>query len=169
MIPAGRPRIVTIAGESGSGKSTLAAAVLGLLPLTEGTVTFKGHDIARLSRADRKQFRRQVQAVFQDPYGTFNPYYRVSHTFDTVLRNFRLAKGSAARSELVEEALAVVSLSGEEVLHKVSPSAQRRAAAADHDGPRLPTQTGTDRRRRASLHGRRLAPLDDLADHANNA
>jgi peptide/nickel transport system ATP-binding protein len=118
VIAAGEARIVTIAGESGSGKSTLAGAVLGTIPLSAGRITFKGHDIAHLGRADRKQFRRHVQAVFQDPYGTFNPFYRVSHTFDMVIRNFRLARGRRAASALVEAALAVVSLSGDEVLHK---------------------------------------------------
>ena len=110
VIPEGATRIVTIAGESGSGKSTLALAVLGLLPLTEGRITFKGHDIAHLKRSDRKVFRRHVQVVFQDPYATFNPFYRVSHTFDIVIRNFRLAKGRAQADELVEEALSEVSL-----------------------------------------------------------
>lgn len=117
VIPADRPRVVTIAGESGSGKSTLAGAVLAMVPLSEGRISFKGHDVARLGRRDRREFRRHVQAVFQDPYGTFNPFYRVSHTFDMVIRNFRLAKRSAAAG-LVEEALSVVSLNAAEVLHK---------------------------------------------------
>ena len=117
VIPAGRPRIVTIAGESGSGKSTLAGAVLGMVPLSAGRITFKSHDIAHLGRRDRKEFRRHVQAVFQDPYGTFNPFYRVSHTFDMVIRNFRLAPRRSAAA-LVEEALSVVSLNASEVLHK---------------------------------------------------
>lgn len=118
VIPAGEPRIVTIAGESGSGKTTLANAVLGMVPLTKGRITFTGHDIARLRRADRKRFRRHVQAVFQDPYGTFNPFYRVSHTFDMVIRNFRLARTKADAAALVDEALGVVSLSAAEVLHR---------------------------------------------------
>ncbi|MYS85108.1 ABC transporter ATP-binding protein [Embleya scabrispora] len=118
VIPAGEARIVTIAGESGSGKSTLASAILGLVPLTEGKIMFKGRDISRLGRVDRKKFRRYVQAVFQDPYGTFNPFYRVSHTFDTVIRNFRLARQRHDAQALIEEALSVVSLNAAEVLHK---------------------------------------------------
>lgn len=117
VIPADAPRIVTIAGESGSGKSTLAGAVLGMVPLSDGRISFKGHDVARLDRRDRREFRRHVQAVFQDPYGTFNPFYRVSHTFDMVIRNFRLSKRRSAAG-LVEEALSVVSLNPAEVLHK---------------------------------------------------
>lgn len=118
VIPTGAPRIVTIAGESGSGKTTLASCVLGLVPLSEGRIAFKGHDISRLKRADRKEFRKHVQVVFQDPYGTFNPFYRVSHTFDTVIRNFRLAQGRPAAHRLIEEALSVVSLDADEILHK---------------------------------------------------
>ena len=111
-------RIVTIAGESGSGKSTLANLVLGFTGLTSGKIVFKGHDIGKLTKEERIIYRRHVQAVFQDPYAVYNPFYRVSHIFDMVIKNFKLANSKAEARDLVEEAMNVVGMQGEEVLHK---------------------------------------------------
>lgn len=111
-------KIVTIAGESGSGKSTLAGIVLGFVAPSGGAVHFRGHDLRRLSRSDRREYRRHVQAVFQDPYGVFNPFYRVRHVFDLVFRHFSLAQGKAERGALLERAFGVVGLDIEDVLDK---------------------------------------------------
>ena len=117
-IPQNSARIVTIAGESGSGKSTLANLVLGFTGLTSGKIVFKGHDIGKLSKEGRGIYRRQVQAVFQDPYAVYNPFYRVGHIYDMVIQNFKLAKSKKEARDLVEEAMNVVGMQGEEVLHK---------------------------------------------------
>jgi len=117
-IPVEPARIVTIAGESGSGKSTLANLVLGFTRLTSGQIVFKGHDIGRLKRKERLIYRRHVQAVFQDPYAVYNPYYRVKHIFDLVIKNFKLAGNKQEARDAVEDALNVVGLQGREVLHK---------------------------------------------------
>jgi len=117
-IPLEPAKIVTIAGESGSGKSTLANLVLGFTPLTSGKISFKGHDIGNLPRKERHIYRRHVQAVFQDPYAVYNPFYRVGHIFDIVIKNFKLAKNKSDATQLVEDALNIVGLKGEEVLHK---------------------------------------------------
>ena len=66
-----------LVGESGCGKSTIAKLVLGLDTPTEGTVLFKGRDIHRLSGSERRDFRRSVAAVFQDPWGSLNPWLRI--------------------------------------------------------------------------------------------
>ncbi|NYD68088.1 dipeptide ABC transporter ATP-binding protein [Agromyces atrinae] len=66
-----------IVGESGSGKSTLARALTGLIPLSGGTVEFEGRDISSLRRDERRALRRDVQMVFQDPYGSLNQQRRV--------------------------------------------------------------------------------------------
>lgn len=66
-----------IVGESGSGKSTLARALTGLIPLTGGRVEFEGRDISTMRRAERRALRREVQMVFQDPYGSLNQQRRV--------------------------------------------------------------------------------------------
>jgi peptide/nickel transport system ATP-binding protein len=110
--------ITTIAGESGSGKTTLANAVLGFVGLTSGQVLYQGHDVATLSRPQQLQYRRDVQAVFQDPYEVYNPFYRVKHVFDLVIRRFHLARNGAQTRELIEGALRIVGLRGEEILEK---------------------------------------------------
>jgi len=111
-------KITTIAGESGSGKTTLVNLVLGYLPPTEGQVLYKGVDIHQMNRQQRLAYRREVQAVFQDPYEVYNPFYRVQHVFDMVVRNFRLGYSKQERRDRIEEALNVVGLRGEEILEK---------------------------------------------------
>lgn len=64
---------VGVVGESGSGKSTLGKALLGLEPAAAGTIRFGGQDITHAKRADRRTLSQQMQAVFQDPYASFNP------------------------------------------------------------------------------------------------
>lgn len=110
--------ITTIAGESGSGKTTLANLVLGFVNLTSGQILFNGTDLSQADKAQRMEYRRQVQAIFQDPYAVYNPFYRVKHIFDMVIKNFGLASNPSDAREIVEEALNVVGLRGEEVLEK---------------------------------------------------
>lgn len=117
-IPDKPAKIVTIAGESGSGKSTLAGLVLGFIGLTSGDVLFQGKSIKNMSRAERFEYQRQVQVVFQDPYAVYNPFYRVKHIFDMVIKNFKMAKNKQHARDLVEEALNVVGMRGDEVLDK---------------------------------------------------
>ncbi|MEN9716021.1 MAG: hypothetical protein RJA35_1488 [Actinomycetota bacterium] len=64
---------VGLVGESGSGKTTLGRAVLGLAPVTAGSITMEGREIAHASRAERKELARDIQVVFQDPYSSLNP------------------------------------------------------------------------------------------------
>src|SRR5690348_14406879 len=73
-IDAERPRIIAIVGESGSGKTTLARLLLGLVEPSGGAVRYRGIDLRQLGHAERRQFRRDVQAIFQDPYGVYNPF-----------------------------------------------------------------------------------------------
>jgi peptide/nickel transport system ATP-binding protein len=110
--------ITTIAGESGSGKTTLASAILGFVTLTSGKILYRGQDIARLDHRQQVAYRREVQAVFQDPYEVYNPFYRVRHVFDLVLRRFKLAHNTREGRQLTEDALKVVGLRGQEVLDK---------------------------------------------------
>ncbi|MFM7583481.1 MAG: ABC transporter ATP-binding protein [Caldilinea sp.] len=110
--------ITTIAGESGSGKTTLANLVLGFVKISSGQVRYKGVDVNTMDRAQLFEYRREVQAVFQDPYAVYNPFYRVKHIFDMVLGNFKLARSKGAGRDMIEEALNVVGMRGEEVLEK---------------------------------------------------
>ena len=110
--------ITTIAGESGSGKTTLANLVLGFTSISTGQIIFQGQDINNLNRQQMLDYRRNVQAVFQDPFGVYNPYYRVQHVFDLVNTHFKLFSSESETRERTEEALNVVGLYGEDVLRK---------------------------------------------------
>ncbi len=117
-IPARPASVITIAGESGSGKTTLANLVLGFVRPTSGQIIYEGRDISTASARQSKTYRREVQAVFQDPFGVYNPFYRVQHVFDLIIRNFKLSTSKAQSRHLIEDALNVVGLHGEDVLRK---------------------------------------------------
>ena len=112
------PTILTIAGESGSGKTTLANAILGFLTLTSGQIVYRGLDVAKLSKTQLVDYRREVQAIFQDPYEVYNPFYRIRHVFDLVIARFRLARTRREADEMIDRALRVVGLNAAEVLPK---------------------------------------------------
>jgi len=68
---------LSMVGESGSGKTTIGRAILGLAPVSDGRVRFRGEDIATASRAGRRRIARDIQVVFQDPYSSLNPSMRI--------------------------------------------------------------------------------------------
>jgi oligopeptide/dipeptide ABC transporter ATP-binding protein len=76
-----------LVGESGSGKTTIGRAILGLAPITAGTVTFDGRDITQLSSRERRALTSDIQVVFQDPYGSMNPTHTVGQILGEPLRN----------------------------------------------------------------------------------
>lgn len=115
-LPGDHPVIAAIAGESGSGKSTLAHLVLGLLSPTAGEVRYRGRPVGSLLRTEGLAFRREIQAIFQDPADVFNPFYRVDHVFDMILRRFRLASSAAEGRDLVRDALRSVGLDPDRTL-----------------------------------------------------
>lgn len=117
-IPKSPASIITIAGESGSGKTTLAQVVLGFTRLTSGQIIFEGQDMSTADTRQMKAYRRDVQAVFQDPFGVYNPFYRIEHVFDSVISNFNLAQNKAERREMIEDALNIVGCFGDDVLRK---------------------------------------------------
>jgi oligopeptide/dipeptide ABC transporter ATP-binding protein len=133
-IDADTPSITAIVGESGSGKTTLARLLLGLVAPTHGTVLYNGRDLARLPAAERKTFRRDVQAIFQDPYEVYNPFYRVDHVLTTPVAKFQLASSKAAARGLIEGALRAVGLRPEEILgrfpHQLSGGQRQRVMVA---------------------------------------
>jgi len=133
-IDADTPSITAVVGESGSGKTTLARLMLGLVAPTHGRVLYNGHDLARLPAAERKTFRRDVQAIFQDPYEVYNPFYRVDHVLTTPVVKFKLASSKAAGRALIEDALRAVGLRPEEILgrfpHQLSGGQRQRVMVA---------------------------------------
>src|SRR5215470_13782677 len=104
-IPKKPASIITIAGESGSGKTTLAQVVLGFIHLSSGQIIYDGQDMSKASPEQLRTYRRQVQAVFQDPFGVYNPFYRVEHVFNTVISNFKLSDNKSESRELIEDSL----------------------------------------------------------------
>jgi peptide/nickel transport system ATP-binding protein len=96
----------TIVGESGSGKSTMARMVLGLMPVTSGKLTFQGKDVTHLKGRDRPQYWRDVQAVFQDPFSSFNQFFTVG----TLLNRSMSLVGRKVGQQLLEESLGYVGM-----------------------------------------------------------
>ena len=129
-----RPSVIAVVGESGSGKTTLARLLLGLVEPTEGMVRYRGEDLRRLGRDARRAFRRDVQAVFQDPYGVYNPFYRVDHVLAMPVRRFGLAASRSEARDLIGEALRAVGLRPEEILgrypHQLSGGQRQRVMVA---------------------------------------
>ena len=128
------PTIVTVAGESGSGKTTLAMLLLGFIPPSAGQIFYKGQDINKLQGEDRMTFRREVQAVFQDPFAVFNPFYTVDHLLSVPIKQFKLAKSKQDARNKMEEALAAVGLRPEDILgrfpHQLSGGQRQRINVA---------------------------------------
>ena len=98
-----------IVGESGSGKSTLAKMMLGLLEPTEGEVTYEGKSIRKMHRDDELSFRKRVQPVFQNPYGTLDPMWSVFNIIEEPLKVHHLGD-KKTRTRRVSEILDRVAL-----------------------------------------------------------
>ena len=128
------PTILAIAGESGSGKTTLAMLLLGFITTTTGEILYRGQNIRTLEGKDRIAYRREVQAVFQDPFAVFNPFYTVDHLLTVPIARFKLAKSRADARNKMDEALTAVGLRPEDVLgrfpHQLSGGQRQRINVA---------------------------------------
>jgi peptide/nickel transport system ATP-binding protein len=107
-----RGQTLGLVGETGSGKTTLARCIAGLIPITSGRVIFEGHDIAGLSRRAMRPFRREIQMIFQDPYGSLNPRRRVGSIIGDPFAVHNTASG-AARKRAVQDLMERVGLNPE--------------------------------------------------------
>ena len=128
------PKIISIVGQSGSGKTTMGSLMLGFSAPSKGRVLFQGRDINRLSAVERMGFRRNVQAVFQDPYACFNPFYRVDHALTYPFKRFGLAQSPAHMRDEMEKACMAVGLDPSAVLrrypHQLSGGQRQRLVVA---------------------------------------
>ncbi len=97
-----------LVGESGCGKSTMANLILKLLDPSSGEIRYRGASLAGMSLQDTRNYRRNVQAVLQDPYGALNPRMRVGHIIGEPLEVHGVGRGD--REERVAEALSSVGL-----------------------------------------------------------
>ena len=128
-----RGESVGLVGESGCGKSTLARAILALEPVQGGRIGVAGQDLAGLSGAPLAAFRRRVQMVFQDPYGSFDPRHRAGRIVGEPLRLLDRPVGPEERGRLVGQALVEVGLAPDDAdkyPHEFSGGQRQRLAIA---------------------------------------
>jgi peptide/nickel transport system ATP-binding protein len=109
--------IVALVGQSGSGKSTLARLLLRLLDPTGGTFRLAGADVTRLRGSALKAYWRQVQAVFQDPFSSFNQFFPTRRLLEGALGLLEHQPRGAEREARIEEAIRQVGL-GADLLEK---------------------------------------------------
>jgi peptide/nickel transport system ATP-binding protein len=111
--------VVSIVGESGSGKTTLAKLLLGLIGLTEGEITFEGKKRDIRSSKKKREYWKNIQAIFQDPFSAYNMFQKV----DAVLLDCIRMRGGrklpyAKKVEMMSEACGFVNLKFEELTQK---------------------------------------------------
>jgi len=115
-IREGQSTMVAVAGESGSGKSTLALLLMGHHEPTDGTVRYLGQDLAKMTKDEKITLRRDIQPIFQDPYGAYNPFYKVDHILHMPIKHYNLANSPEEADELIKESLDLVGLRLDETL-----------------------------------------------------
>ena len=123
-----------LVGESGSGKTTVARMVVGLLPPSSGEVVIDGISMSDRGQAQaRRQLRRRIQMIFQDPYASLNPRFRVDAIIAEPIRAFDLIQGEANIRARVGELLNLVGLhadDGQKFPHAFSGGQRQRIAIA---------------------------------------
>ncbi|APX33281.1 peptide ABC transporter ATP-binding protein [Brachybacterium sp. P6-10-X1] len=131
----GAGEVLCLVGESGSGKTTAARLAAGLASPSSGTVRFEGKDLAAMTRADRRRYRRSVQYIHQDPYASLNPIRSVHSTLSIPLRRHGLAHNPAEVDQRVDELLETVDLTPAESYrgkfpHQLSGGQRQRVSVA---------------------------------------
>lgn len=99
-----------IIGESGCGKSTLAKLILKLLPADEGRIYFKGGEITALSESEVRKLRKDMQVVFQDPFNSLDPRFKVSEIVKEGLVNFISKQDKKIVDEKIKDMVNLVGL-----------------------------------------------------------
>src|SRR5215207_9504935 len=93
---------VSLVGESGSGKTTIGRAILGLAPVTGGSIAYRGEEISNVPRSQRRRAARDIQVIFQDPYSSLNPSMTVESILVEPLRAAGVTEGRARVRELLD-------------------------------------------------------------------
>jgi peptide/nickel transport system ATP-binding protein len=126
-------RTLGLVGESGCGKTTVGKGILRLIEPTGGRVLFAGEDLARLTRAELRAKRNQVQIIFQDPYASLNPRMRVTEIIEEGMAALGIGAGAADRARRIDDLLAEVGLAPEmksRYPHEFSGGQRQRIAIA---------------------------------------
>jgi peptide/nickel transport system ATP-binding protein len=110
--------VVSLIGESGSGKSTIGKMILRLIPKSSGSVIFNGIDASTLKGRAQKEYYRNVQGVFQDPFSSYNPIFKADRVFRTIKEEFFPQVPGPEWTDKVEVSLEAVGLNPEHVLNK---------------------------------------------------
>jgi peptide/nickel transport system ATP-binding protein len=133
-VDADVPSFTAIAGESGSGKTTLARLLLGFTEPTSGEVVYRGKNLWKMNGRGWMDFRHEVQAIFQDPFEVFNPFYRVDRLLTVPVAKFHLGTSKADARDKIEAALVAVGLRPAETLgrypHQLSGGQRQRLTVA---------------------------------------
>ncbi len=130
-----RGKTYALVGESGSGKSTIARIAVGLLGPSSGRILIDGHNLhdRGLSEAEHRRIRQRLQMVFQSPYASLNPRWRVGNILAEPLRTFSLVDGRQAEQKRVNELLEQVGLSASDARrfpHEFSGGQRQRISIA---------------------------------------
>ena len=110
--------VVSLIGESGSGKTTVGRMILRLTAVTDGTITFEGRDVTALGRRELRGYYKHVQGVFQDPFSSYNPVFRIDRVFEMIRASYL---GELSRTEWrakLRASLEAVALEPADVLGK---------------------------------------------------
>jgi len=98
-----KEQVQGVIGESGCGKSTLLLTLIGEHLPSEGELLYKGNPVSEFSKADWKQFRREVQIIFQDPFNAINPHFTVRQTLKEPLRIHNIDQTEERIREVLEQ------------------------------------------------------------------
>jgi peptide/nickel transport system ATP-binding protein len=150
---------LSLVGESGCGKSTVARLIVGLYRPTRGQVMFEGVDLAKVrSLAEERAIRKRFQMIFQDPYASLNPRWRVADIVAEPIRAHRLASDAATIRKRVDELLRQVGLSpadGEKYPHEFSGGQRQRISIARALSSNPEFRSATSRPRHSTSRCRR--------------
>lgn len=128
-----RGKTFALVGESGSGKSTIAKMVVDLLSMTDGEVSFEGNSLKHASKEEHRILRQKVQMIFQDPFASLNPRWRVGDIIAEPIYAFGLSDDKASTQKKVEELLETVGLGASDRYkfpHEFSGGQRQRIAIA---------------------------------------
>lgn len=124
---------IGIVGESGCGKTTCARTCIGMYPVTDGEVLYKGKNVHQLAGQDKRSFTKEVQMIFQDPYGSLDPKMKVGRIVTEGLRAHQMCRSEAEYREAACRLLEMVGLNAEHAtryVHEFSGGQRQRIGIA---------------------------------------